>query len=63
VGIAVSNLQDAVPVQLVLPFDGSSGIALDLAVDEIRNRYGSTAIVRGVLLGRSSGLTIPLLPD
>ena len=63
VGIAVSNLQNNVPAQLVLPFDGSSGIALDLAVDEIRNRFGSTAIVRAVLLGRSSGLTIPLLPD
>jgi DNA polymerase-4 len=63
VGIAVSNLQNAVPAQLVLPFDGPNGIALDLAVDEIRNRYGSASILRAVLLGRSSGLTIPLLPD
>jgi DNA polymerase-4 len=63
VGVAVSNLQSDAPAQLVLPFEGPSGISLDLAVDEIRDRYGSTAIVRAVLLGRSSGLTIPLLPD
>jgi DNA polymerase IV len=52
-----------VPAQLLLPFDGRGGLGLDLAVDEIRNRYGSASIVRAVLLGRSSGLTIPLLPD
>ena len=63
VGVAVGNLQDDCPAQLVLPFDGRGGIALDLAVDEIRNRFGSTALVRAVLLGRGSGLSIPLLPD
>jgi DNA polymerase-4 len=63
VGISVGNLQNDRPAQLVLPFDGRSEIELDLAVDEIRNRFGSTAIVRAVLLGRSSGLSIPLLPD
>jgi DNA polymerase IV len=63
VGVAVANLRNDCPAQLVLPFDGRGGIALDLAVDEIRNRFGSTAIVRAVLLGRSSGFTIPLLPD
>jgi len=63
VGIAVGNLQNELPAQLVLPFDSRTGIALDLAVDEIRDRFGSTAIVRAVLLGRSSGLAIPLLPD
>jgi DNA polymerase IV len=63
VGVAVANLQNDCPAQLVLPFDGRSGLELDLAVDEIRNRFGSSAIVRAVLLGRSSGLSIPLLPD
>jgi DNA polymerase-4 len=63
VGVAVGNLQNDCPAQLVLPFDGPTGIALDLAVDEIRNRFGSSAIVRAVLLGRNSGLSIPLLPD
>jgi DNA polymerase-4 len=63
VGVAVSNLQNDRPAQLVLPFNRRSRIELDLAVDEIRNRYGAAAIVRAVLLGRSSGLSIPLLPD
>jgi DNA polymerase-4 len=63
VGVAVSNLQNDVPAQLVLPFHARSGLALDLAVDEIRDRFGSTAVVRAVLLGRSSGLAVPLLPD
>jgi DNA polymerase IV len=32
-------------------------------MDEIRDRYGLTAITRAVLLGRDSGLSVPLLPD
>jgi DNA polymerase-4 len=63
VGVAVSNLQNDRPVQLTLPFGCRSCSALDAAVDEIRNRFGLTAITRGVLLGRNSGLSVPLLPD
>jgi DNA polymerase-4 len=63
VGIAVSNLENDSAVQLVLPFDRSSGGALDAALDEIRGRFGSTAITRAVLLGRDQGLSVPLLPD
>ena len=37
--------------------------ALDAALDEVRRRFGSAAIVRAVLLGRRQGLTVPLLPD
>ena len=63
IGVAVSNLQDDLPWQLALPFDGRDRLALDLALDEIRNRYGSAAVTRAVLLGRDTGLSIPLLPD
>ena len=63
VGVAVANLQNDVPAQLVLPFDRSSGSALDAALDEVRARFGPTAITRAVLLGRDQGLTMPLLPD
>jgi DNA polymerase-4 len=63
VGVAVANLDNDLPSQLVLPFDRRSGLALDLAIDEIRERFGLDAITRAVLLGRASGLTIPLLPD
>ena len=37
--------------------------ALDAALDEVRERFGSTAVTRAVLLGRDPGLTVPLLPD
>jgi DNA polymerase IV len=63
VGVAVANLQNDRPAQLLLPFDGVGGIELDLAVDEIRTRFGLDAITRAVLLGRKTGLTVPLLPD
>jgi DNA polymerase-4 len=63
VGVSVSNLRTALPAQLVLPFDGPGSLLLDLAVDEIRERFGLAAITRAVLLGRRTGLTVPLLPD
>jgi len=63
VGISVANLEDASAVQLVLPFDRVDREALDAALDEVHDRFGSTAITRGVLLGRNPGITMPLLPD
>jgi DNA polymerase-4 len=63
IGLAVANLEHARAVQLVLPFDAAGGAALDAAVDEIRERYGSSAILRAVLVGRKPGLAMPLLPD
>ena len=63
VGVAVGNLDDSGAIQLALPFDRHSGGALDAAVDEVRDRFGSTAVTRAVLLGRAQGLSVPLLPD
>jgi DNA polymerase-4 len=63
IGISVANLEDARALQLVLPFDAAGGASLDAAVDEIRDRYGTTAITRAVLLGRDTGIVMPLLPD
>jgi DNA polymerase-4 len=63
VGIAVSNLENDDAVQLTLPFDNWSGGALDAALDEVRERFGSTAVTRAVLLGRDQGFTMPMLPD
>jgi len=62
VGISVSNLTDS-RGQLMLPLEEHWSESLDLALDEVRERFGSTAIVRAVLLGRSRGLSMPLLPD
>jgi DNA polymerase IV len=63
VGVAVANLENDLPRQLSLPFDRRSRAALDAAIDDIRERFGLTAVTRAVLLGRDSGLTVPLLPD
>jgi DNA polymerase-4 len=63
VGVAVGNLDDDSATQLALPFDRHAGGALDAALDEVRDRYGPTAITRAVLLGRDQGLSVPLLPD
>jgi DNA polymerase-4 len=63
VGIAVSNLDNDDAVQLELPFDRYSGGALDAALDDVRERFGSNAVTRAVLLGRDQGLSVPMLPD
>jgi DNA polymerase-4 len=63
VGISVANLDDDGVLQLVLPLKGHDGVALDEALDEIRERFGPNAVIRAVLLGRDHGLTVPLLPD
>jgi DNA polymerase IV len=63
VGVAVGNLDDDASRQLVLPFDQAGGAALDAALDEIRDRFGSAAVTRAVLLGRDQGASPPLLPD
>ncbi|MDX6594033.1 MAG: polymerase [Gaiellales bacterium] len=63
VGIAVAGLEDADSVQLVLPFDRRSRDALDAALDEVRSKFGSTAVIRAVLLGRGDRPSPPLLPD
>jgi DNA polymerase IV len=63
VGLSVSNLDDDDAVQLTLPFDAHSGSALDDALDGVRERFGSSAVTRAVLLGRRQALVVPLLPD
>jgi DNA polymerase-4 len=63
VGVAVSNLEDGRMLQLALPLDRHSSDAVDAAIDEVRARFGTSAITRAVLLGRGNGLTVPLLAD
>ena len=63
IGIAVTNLDNDSAVQLELPFDRQCGGALDAALDDVRERFGSTAVTRAVLLGRDQGLSVPMLPD
>jgi DNA polymerase IV len=62
VGVAVANLDDSGVIQLTLPFERHNA-DLDAALDQVRERFGSDAVIRAVLLGRDQGLTVPLLPD
>jgi DNA polymerase-4 len=63
VGVALTNLEDAGSAQLSLPFGNGREQALDTTLDDIRERYGSSAITRAVLLGREQAPSVPLLPD
>ncbi|MEV4543979.1 DNA polymerase IV [Micromonospora sp. S4605] len=61
-GVSVANL-DGGHVQPPLPFERDPGADLDAAVDAVRDRFGSAALTRAVLLGRDTGPEMPRLPD
>ena len=63
VGVSLGSLENDEYVQLALPFESERASALDATLDVVRDRFGSDAITRAVLLGRDQGLTVPLLPD
>ncbi len=63
IGVTLSNLSDDGAIQLALPFDRAGEYAIDTALDKVRDRFGSAAITRAVLLGRHQGPSVPLLPD
>jgi DNA polymerase-4 len=62
VGIAVTNLERDDGIQLALSFDPRYD-DLDVAVDLVRDRFGSASLTRAVLIGRSPGVVMPVLPD
>ncbi|MFI5732576.1 DNA polymerase IV [Kribbella sp. NPDC051587] len=63
IGISVGNLENEAAQQLALPFDKAANNELDAALDLVKDKFGTNAITRGVLLGRDQGLTVPMLPD
>jgi DNA polymerase-4 len=62
-GIAVANLDNDDAIQLTLPFDRHAGLELDATLDHLRERFGTSAVSRAVLLGRDQGWEMPMLPD
>ncbi len=63
-GFSVSNIDPAGAQQLELPLDAQADLlAVDRAVDDVRRRFGNSALTRAVLVGRSPGLEMPHLPD
>jgi DNA polymerase IV len=63
IGVTFTNLDDDDAIQLALPLDRRRPAELDGALDRVRDRFGSAAVTRGVLLGRRPDLEVPLLPD
>nr|WP_213007582.1 DNA polymerase IV [Actinoplanes toevensis] len=62
VGVAVSNLDTDANIQPSL-FDELSDDGLDVAMDAVRDRFGSTALSRAASLGRTLNPSVPILPD
>ncbi|WP_328842220.1 DNA polymerase IV [Nakamurella leprariae] len=63
VGVAVSGLVRDGAVQLELPFEPARTGDLDRTLDQVRDRFGTSAVTRGVLVGRHIGTPVPTLPD
>lgn len=63
IGLSFTNLEDADAVQLALPLEVTKAVALDAAMDSVRDRFGTSSITRAVLVGRDPGIVMPLLPD
>ncbi|MFN6548786.1 DNA polymerase IV [Mycolicibacterium septicum] len=63
IGFAVSNIDQEGSQQLELPFESQPDpVAIDGAIDEVRQRFGNAMLTRGVLVGRDPGLEMPTLP-
>jgi DNA polymerase IV len=60
VGVALTNLEDFGAAQL--PLDDRTAV-LDSTLDELRDRFGTEAITRAVLLDRDEHPRLPQLPD
>lgn len=64
-GVTISGLVDGRSQQLELPLfpHGPHESGLDAALDRVRERFGSSVVTRGALVGRHTGLEMPTLPD
>ncbi len=65
VGFAVTEIDRSGAEQLALPFSETETrpLVIDSAIDEVRRRYGKSALTPAVLVGRDADLEMPHLPD
>ncbi|WP_062464203.1 DNA polymerase IV [Demequina soli] len=67
IGVSLAQLTSAATVQPELPIDWNDGAridtALDIALDAVRDRFGSAAVTRAALIGRDPGVSAPRLPE
>jgi DNA polymerase-4 len=63
IGVAVSNLDGDGAVQPPLPFAEPVADRLDVAMDAVRERFGSGSLTRATSLGRDLNPSVPILPD
>jgi DNA polymerase IV len=61
VGVALANLEDDHAGQLALGCDRAA--SLDATLDDLRDRFGTDAITRAVLLDHDEAPRLPQLPD
>nr|WP_246092378.1 DNA polymerase IV [Yimella lutea] len=62
-GLTIGALDASGTTQLMLPFDAHQSGVLDTALDEVREKFGSGSVRRGVLVGSSDGFDVPMLSD
>jgi DNA polymerase-4 len=62
IGVALSGFDDQ-SVQLELPLGQRPQATLDSTLDDLRARFGTASVVRGSLVGRDVGFSVPMLPD
>ena len=62
IGVALSGFDER-SVQLELPIGQRAEATLDATLDDLRARFGTSSVMRGSLVGRDVGFSVPLLPD
>ncbi len=67
IGVSLAHLTSEREVQAELDIDWNDGARidgkLDVALDAVRDRFGSAAVTRAALIGRDAGVSAPRLPE
>lgn len=65
IGLSVGNLHNVADgaEQLLLPFGRKDPSRLDGMIDDLRDRFGHASVTRASLIGRTTSVEVPKLPD